>query len=225
MLVLRNFSELFCGQKYPRGFFSTTRLAGDGADPPNDARVWIALVDRPSRCGDGGGAFARVFRRARIFDGALEFVGHCIIPAIVHWGNSTCEFWECRARRCTTPRVEGFRRLLCVFLCRACPIALVDRPSRCGDGGGAFARVFRRAHLRRRAGVFWALHHPSDRSLVQFDVRILGMSCAALHNAALGGFSKITLRVFLPRVSTATWSAGGLGCHKGIHEGGRVERS
>ena len=64
MLVLRNFSELFCGQKYPRGFFSTTRLAGDGADPPNDARVWIALVDRPSRCGDGGGAFARVFRRA-----------------------------------------------------------------------------------------------------------------------------------------------------------------
>mmetsp|Transcript_2385 Transcript_2385/g.8793 ORF Transcript_2385/g.8793 Transcript_2385/m.8793 type:complete len:97 (-) Transcript_2385:3942-4232(-) len=87
------------------------------------------------------------------------------------------------------------------------------------------SRVSSRAHLRRRGGVCWALHHPSDRSLGQFDVRILGMSRVALNNAALGGFLKITLRVFLPRVSTATWSAGWLGCHKGIREGGHVEWS
>jgi hypothetical protein len=103
VLVLRNFSELFYGEKYPRGFFSTTRLAGDGADPRNGARVRSLLWIVPR---DAAMAAARFV--ARIFDGALGFVGHCIIPAIVHWGNSTCEFWECRAWRCTTPRLEGF---------------------------------------------------------------------------------------------------------------------
>jgi len=108
---------------------------------------------------------------------------------------------------------------------RARPIALVDPSSLDAAMAAARSLACFVAHLRRRHGVCWALHHPSVRSVGQFDVRILGMSRAALHSDALGGFLKIVLRVFLPRVSTATWSAGGLGCHKGIHEEGRVERS
>lgn len=63
MLVLRNFSELFRWSKISTWLFPTTRLAGNGANPPK-ARVSDRSRGIVSRCGDGGGAFARVFRRA-----------------------------------------------------------------------------------------------------------------------------------------------------------------
>ena len=135
MLVLRNFSELFCGQKYPRGFFSTTRLAGDGANPPNGALVRSLSWDRPSM----RRRRRRVRSRAssRIFDGVLGLL---------------------------------------------------------------------------------KMHHPRSWSFSGAIRRANSGNVA--RGAALVGCLKTASRLSLPRVSTATWSAGWLGCHKGIREGG-----